>query len=343
LTNALVPAEAKRHLAILDKARQQLAEARSISEVKEIRAKSKALFDYFKSQREMGRESRNHAQKIMFLAEIRIGEMIADTKLKTNQHGASNDVLPALTDLGVTRIESSRFQAMARVEQQTFDDWFDGECGAGREPTRAGLVKLGRQSHRKDWAEDPLEPIEGVCTDLRELVEAGSKFRCIYADPPWSYDNQETRASTDNHYGTMTVEQICEEPVLELAADDAHLHLWTTNAFLFDARAVMAAWGFTYKSCFVWVKNQMGIGNYWRVSHEFMLLGVRGNATNFLANDQMSWICTDRTKHSRKPREVRQMVEKVSPGPYLEMYGREVIDGWTVYGNQIERSPLLGD
>jgi N6-adenosine-specific RNA methylase IME4 len=134
----------------------------------------------------------------------------------------------------------------------------------------------------------------------------------------------------------MSVKEICAEPVREIVADDAHLHLWTTNAFLREAFDVMEAWGFTYKSCFVWVKPQFGIGNYWRVSHEFLLFGVRGKCP-FRSHSEKSWQELDRGEHSAKPDEIRQIIEKVSPGPYLEMYGRELApqSPWTIYGNQV--------
>lgn len=175
-----------------------------------------------------------------------------------------------------------------------------------------------------------------TCTvkDLQRLIDQGLKFGTIYADPPWSYGNQATRAATDNHYDTMDVPAICELPVAELAADQSHLHLWTTNAFLFEAKTVMEAWGFDYKSVFVWCKPQMGIGNYWRVSHEFMLLGVRGGLT-FADRSQMSWATIDRGKHSAKPEAVRQRIELVSPGPYLEMFARRASDGWCAWGNEV--------
>jgi N6-adenosine-specific RNA methylase IME4 len=135
----------------------------------------------------------------------------------------------------------------------------------------------------------------------------------------------------------MSVEDICALPVSKLAHENSHLHLWTTNAFLQEAFQVMAAWGFEYKSCFVWVKPQMGIGNYWRVSHEFMLFGIRGKAP-FTNRGLMSWGKFDRTKHSAKPQDVRRMIESASPGPYLELFGREVQEDWTVWGNQISRT-----
>jgi hypothetical protein len=117
------------------------------------------------------------------------------------------------------------------------------------------------------------QPSSETCEikDLFEAAEAGKKFGCIYADPPWLYDNQGTRAATGNHYDGLTVDQLCELPVKRLAADDAHLHLWTTNGFLFDCKRIMDAWGFEFRSSLVWVKPQMGIGNYWRTLTNFCL------------------------------------------------------------------------
>jgi N6-adenosine-specific RNA methylase IME4 len=137
----------------------------------------------------------------------------------------------------------------------------------------------------------------------------------------------------------MTVEQIAAEPVAKLAADQAHLHLWTTNAFLPVAFSVIEAWGFEYKSCFVWTKPNMGIGNYYRLAHEFLLLGVYGNLS-FQDHSQRSWLELDRQGHSSKPEEIRAMIERVSPGPYLELYGRSPLknSAWTVHGNQEKTS-----
>lgn len=187
---------------------------------------------------------------------------------------------------------------------------------------------------------DPATFIEaGGCSteDLNSLIAANKKFACIMADPPWQYGNQATRASTDNHYPTMTIADIRALPVKELAAENAHLHLWTTNGFLFECKELMEAWDFTYKSVMVWCKRQMGIGNYWRVSHEFLLLSVRGKCP-FLNRGQMSWFNSDRTTHSTKPPEARKRIELVSPGPRLELFGRAMSPGWTVWGNQISKS-----
>lgn len=169
---------------------------------------------------------------------------------------------------------------------------------------------------------------------ITDLSSTPTKYRTVYADPPWCYSNKATRSAAAGEYSTMSVDDICALPVAQLAEDDAHLHLWTTNAFLFEARRVMEAWGFTYKSTFVWTKPQMGIGNYWRVSHEFLLFGMRGRLP-FQSRRLKSWAAINRTKHSRKPDEVRLMVEEASPGPRIELFARQLFRDWHAFGNEL--------
>ena len=210
-------------------------------------------------------------------------------------------------------------------------------------PVKVRDVQQALKQHRSvsKQTRAGIDATDDGCTvaDLAALADSGAKFGCIYADPPWVYGNQATRASTGNHYDGLSVEELAALPVSRLAADNAHLHLWTTNAFLFDCQRIMDAWGFTYKSVYVWVKPQMGMGNYWRVSHEFMLFGVRGKCP-FGSRSEMSWGQYSRTIHSAKPEEIRRKVESVSPGPFLEMFGRRPVAGWTVWGNQISRDLL---
>lgn len=203
------------------------------------------------------------------------------------------------------------------------------------QPTQLGLFSEPRA---ENGTRDHMYLESRMVTDLQQLVDDGSKFPTIYADPPWPYENTASNGAAANHYPTMTIGEICAEPVGQIASRNAHLHLWTTNSFLREAFDVIGAWGFRYKSCLVWVKPEMGTGNYWRVSHEFLLLGVRGSL-RFLDRSQQSWVQAHRTVHSRKPGRVRAIIEKVSPAPYLELYGREEHpdSAWTVYGNQIER------
>jgi len=170
--------------------------------------------------------------------------------------------------------------------------------------------------------------------DLDTLLARGERFGCIYADPPWPYTNQGTRGSTHHHYPALPLDALCALPLARLAADQAHLHLWVTMAFLFKAEQVIEAWGFTYgESGLVWDKDLMGLGNYWRLQHELLLLGVRGGLTAQQKNLR-SVLRARRTTHSAKPDRVRDLVEQCSPGPYLEVFGRAAVPGWTVWGNE---------
>jgi N6-adenosine-specific RNA methylase IME4 len=331
-----------RDLTLLSQARRDLAEAKSFGEVKTIRDKGQAAIKWAKSRRDIGLDAQNDAAEIVLDAERQLGVMLAETEKNRGVRLGGNMMLPpgeqpTLADLGISKMQSSRWQSEAGVPEEAYREFIEETRQAGKQLTSGALVKLGRQQNEPP-EETLAEPVTGVVGNLSELIDTGQRFGTIYADPPWKYGNQATRSSTDNHYSTMTVDDICAEPVAALTAENCHLHLWTTNAFLFDAKRVMEAWGFKYKSVLVWVKPQMGIGNYWRVSHEFLLFGLKGKSP-FRDRGQMSWIEVKRTKHSRKPPEVRERVEKVSPGPYLEMYGREAVDDWTIFGNQI-KGPL---
>jgi len=181
---------------------------------------------------------------------------------------------------------------------------------------------------------EPPPPIEG-------------KFSTFVADPPWQYGNTSTRGAAENHYGTMTIEELCALDVVpNHAAEQAHLYLWTTAGHLPQAFDVMAAWGFEYKTYLVWVKPQMGMGNYFRVSTELVLFGIRGGMRT-QARDIKNYFNAPRGKHSAKPSMFHDLVAKASPGPYMELFSRCRADemltgcmcskcrlGWTVWGNQ---------
>jgi N6-adenosine-specific RNA methylase IME4 len=177
----------------------------------------------------------------------------------------------------------------------------------------------------------------------RPIVEpVTGTFRVIAADPPWRYDNRATRAAAEDHYPTLSIEQlkgldVDGRSVEECAADGCHLYLWTTNSFLREAFGILDAWGFAYKTCLTWVKPQLGIGNYFRSMTEHVLFGVRGNLRR-LDGNQPNWFQAARGQHSRKPDCFYELVERVSPGPYLELFGRLDMlgprEGWTVWGNE---------
>lgn len=169
-------------------------------------------------------------------------------------------------------------------------------------------------------------------------------FSTFVADPPWQYENAASRGAAENHYGTMTIAELCDLDVVpNHAAENAHLYVWTTSAHLPQSFDVMAAWGFEYKTYLVWVKPQIGMGNYFRTCTELILFGVRG-CMRTQTRDTRNWFEAPRQKHSAKPLEFRELVMRNSPGPYMELFSRcmatndctcsKCLHGWTVYGNQ---------
>lgn len=175
---------------------------------------------------------------------------------------------------------------------------------------------------------------------LDELIIKKMKFRTIYIDPPWPYKNQKTRGATKTIYKNwdMSIDEICSIPVDKLLEDKARVFLWTTNAFIFECPKIFKSWGVEYKGIFLWVKPQMGMGNYWRISHEFLILAIKGTGLTFKKNRSVkSWAQYPRRKHSEKPDEIREMIQSVSDAPGLEIFARKNADKWTCIGDEISK------
>lgn len=164
-------------------------------------------------------------------------------------------------------------------------------------------------------------------------------YACIYADAPTKAQQVGTRGASE-HYPLMDMEDIAALPVSRLAAPDAHLWYWATNASLFEAKYVMEAWGFSYRSILTWIKPSYGLGRYLRTQTEHLLLGVRGTAP-IRFRGQGTWLMAPKQDHSRKPEEAYAVIERCSPGPYLELFARRPRLGWHVFGNEVDSDVSL--
>lgn len=176
-------------------------------------------------------------------------------------------------------------------------------------------------------------------------AELEGKFRIIYADPPWQYrnsnphpDGSHTKAA--QRYEGMTIEALCKLPVEAHTTKNAILFMWVTSPLLFQnpgPREVLEAWGFTYKSSRVWDKVLGNPGSYgMQVCHELLIVGVRGSCLPDVPtpHDDSVEVIRRGDEHSAKPEEFRKFIEKHwTHGPYLELFGRKKIKGWTVFGN----------
>ena len=175
----------------------------------------------------------------------------------------------------------------------------------------------------------------------------GKKYKTIYADPPWQFQNRTGKVAPEhkrlNRYMTMKLEEIKLLPVSSIADEKSHLYLWVPNALLPDGLAVLKAWGFEYKTNLIWEKVQhdggpdgRGVGFYFRNVTEMLLFGIKGDKNRTLdpARSQVNLLRTIKREHSRKPDEFVELIERCSPGPYLEMFARGDRDGWDMWGNQ---------
>jgi N6-adenosine-specific RNA methylase IME4 len=183
--------------------------------------------------------------------------------------------------------------------------------------------------------------------DGRVFADLTPPYRTIVADPPWSYDEGWPMSNSAGQkgnkgrkplaYSTMTVDEIAALPVGDLAADDAHCYLWTTNRYLWDSFDVLAQWGFVFSQVLVWCKPPRGLGpgGAYSITTEFVLFGRRGKLAPKQRADS-TWWQWSRMGHSRKPPGFLDVVEQVSPGPYVELFCREPRFGWDSWGRGFE-------
>lgn len=162
-------------------------------------------------------------------------------------------------------------------------------------------------------------------------------YQIIYADPPWRYDfSKSDSREIENQYPTMSVEDIC---MLDIPrAENSVLYLWATAPKLREALKVMDAWGYEYKSQAVWDKEIVGMGYWFRGQHEILLVGTRGKFSPPPQSTRVSSVIKERrTKHSKKPQKVKDLICLWFPEmSKVELFAREKTEGWDVWGNEVE-------
>ena len=168
------------------------------------------------------------------------------------------------------------------------------------------------------------------------------QFDLIYADPPWCPEWDGARTSPRlraNQYPLVSTEELCKLPVREVCSPAAVLYLWAIPIMMTAAVAVLEWWGFRYVSQMVWVKTGRGCGLGWwaRGDHELLLIGRKPNSRCPAPSLRRSSVITAaRREHSRKPDEVRALLELQYPEAHkLELFARETSPGWTSWGNEV--------
>jgi N6-adenosine-specific RNA methylase IME4 len=343
-----------------DAARRALAEAHSVDEVKDIRDKAVAMQAYAKQAKDTTLIVQ--ATEIRMRAERRAGELLIEMAARkeretkggdrrSKSHDATLIAAPTLADLGVSKTQSSRWQKLAALDPNSFETKVESASKRAYELMTRRIIRADKIERAKDRHS---KLIEHGCTvtDLVALAESGKRFSVIYADPPWPYETWGgTRIfAADNHYGTSALDEIAMLPVGALAADNCALLMWCTGPHVTIGNhvPVIRAWGFKPSTvAFVWIKQNAsgdgprnsGMGNWTTANAEFCFIATKDAPTR-LAADVHQVVFAPVGEHGAKPEEVRRRIERLFPGPYLELYGRKLVPGWTVWGNEVRADDL---
>jgi N6-adenosine-specific RNA methylase IME4 len=307
------------------------------------------------------------ATEIRMRAERRAGELLREMAERNERQIKGGDRRsksqaatliappPKLADLGINKTQSSRWQKIAALDADRFEKKIEAATKRAYDSMtyrflKAADIERAKQRHAK--------VIEHGCVvdDLVALAESGKRFQVIYADPPWPWEtwapSGKIRSAPDNHYGTSPLDQIMKLPIAALAADDCVLLLWCTGPHVAIGThvEVMKAWGFKPSTiAFAWVKqNANGDGlhagmGHWTLSNtEACFIATKGSPLR-LATDVHQVVLAPVGEHSAKPEEVRRRIERLFTGPYLELYARKPVPGWTCWGNEIASAHLAND
>jgi len=176
--------------------------------------------------------------------------------------------------------------------------------------------------------------------DLTNLFQ--HYYKTIYADPPWlERGGGKIKRGADKHYDLMKTSDIAQLPVKDLAhPDGCHLYLWVTNNFFEDGLHVMRSWGFKYITTITWLKDHVGLGQYFRGLTEHCLFGRKGKLPYKLSQEGkrmqgLTGFYAPKEGHSVKHQQMRDMIEKVSYEPRIELFARQIYPSWDCWGNEV--------
>ena len=176
------------------------------------------------------------------------------------------------------------------------------------------------------------------------------KYQIIYADPPWELKkgspnlHKKKQGQRELDYPTMKIKDITEIPVIDIADKNAVLFMWTTNKYIEQTYTISRAWGFNPSTMIVWAKKPKGrgLGGVFGISTEYLLYSRRGSLKN-KSRMWSTWYEHKRLSHSEKPAFFRDMISECFEGKKIELFARNKTEGWDVWGNEIEESPVLGE
>jgi N6-adenosine-specific RNA methylase IME4 len=234
---------------------------------------------------------------------------------------------------------------VAQIPQRLYRKWIEKNVLRQKELTLSGLLKIGKQTREEKELEELRakghQDQPGLIKDLGTVLH---DWRCVYADPPWSYgDSKVPGGGVGHQYSTMTLDDIAALPIGDLAhPDGCHLWLWTTWPMIREQapHKILDAWGFRWVGEIVWKKLSktggrfFGVGRWLRPSTEVLVLAVKGKMP-LLSKKQLD-TCFEQPVlgHSTKPEFFRKYIEELSPEKRIELFARRAVPGWFRWGLQ---------
>lgn len=307
-------------------AKQALAQATKVEDMTQIKNKLGTIEHWFKKQRASLVES-NLIVAERIRTERAIGKWISENinhggdrkSNKSRSHGVT-----LISDVGITKNDSSRWQKLAAIDEQDFEVWITENIN---------ILELSTAAALRLWA-----VYANAGSFVHEVETPDGKFDGIVIDPAWDVkkiDRYVAPEQTAFDYPTMSLAEIKQFPVQSFAADDCHLFLWTTQKYLPASFDVMSAWGFKYVLTMVWHKNggfqpfQLPMYNC-----EFVLYGRQGSPKFIDTKAFPTCFSADRTGHSKKPAEFYSLIRRVCDGKLIDIFNRGEREGFESYGNQ---------
>jgi N6-adenosine-specific RNA methylase IME4 len=340
-----------------DAACRALSEARQVDEVKDIRDVAVAMAAYARQAK--NKELEADAVELRMRATRKLDQLRQAQKesvgLATGgEHGGRagidglrknpSNARPTLASQGIDKNLAQQARLLGAMDDAAFERKVTEARASASRVFRRAVREVEIAQEREERREKTFKG--GNVADLSTLIASGYRAGAIAADPPWpfqTYSERSAHAATE-HYETMTLDAIKALPVARLAAPDCALFLWVTWPNLAMWHEVIEAWGFHYSGLgFDWIKlKPAGEGLHWgngygtRANPEPCLLAKRGKPLR-LDQGVHSVIIAPVMEHSRKPDEAYRRIERLYGGPYLELFARRPREGWTTWGNEIER------
>ena len=327
-------------LTTLSSAEQMLDAARNLDDIKKIVDIAEAARVYARAAK-IGESAAQHAEEIKLKAQRKAGEFLAQVEKgkggrpreNSNQAGLSLSPFRQLVeDAGLDNHEVVRFQRVAAVPELQFRAYLEEKKTAGGEITQAELLRTAEQKIRRARRMENIMALSSP--DLPDR-----KYPVLLVDPPWRYEYAESDSrAIENQYPTMSLEGLCALDIPKISLDDALMFMWATTPKLVEAIQLLKAWGFTYRTHMVWVKDKIGMGYYIRSQHEDLLIAKRGELPVPEAFARPSSVIeAPRLAHSAKPLVIYDLLDQMYPGlQKIELFARGAAarKDWSVWGDQ---------